>query len=46
MDESRHIALIEELRVLPAEASWVELERNNIDPDIIGQRCSALSNAA
>jgi hypothetical protein len=42
----RDIALIDELRALPAEATWVEFKGNNTDPDMIGVRCSALSNAA
>lgn len=42
----RDIALIDELRALPAEAAWVEFKGNNTDPDMIGVRCSALSNAA
>lgn len=46
MNEARDIALIDELRVLPAETSWVEFKANNTDPDVIGKRCSALSNAA
>lgn len=46
MSEARDIALIDELRALPAETAWVEFKGNNIDPDVIGKRCSALSNAA
>lgn len=46
MNEARDIALIDELRSLPAETSWVEFKGNNTDPDVIGKRCSALSNAA
>lgn len=46
MNEARDIALIDELRALPAETSWVEFKGNNTDPDVIGKRCSALSNAA
>lgn len=46
MSEARDIALIDELRALPAETSWVEFKANNTDPDVIGKRCSALSNAA
>lgn len=42
----RDIALVDELRALPAEAAWVEFKGNNTDPDMIGVRCSALSNAA
>jgi len=43
---SRDIALVDELRSLPAETAWVEFKANNVDPDAIGKRCSALSNAA
>lgn len=46
MNEGRDIALIDELRALPAETAWVEFKSNNIDPEVIGKRCSALSNAA
>lgn len=46
MTEARDIALIDELRALPAEAAWVEFKGNNADPEMIGKRCSALSNAA
>lgn len=42
----RDIALIDELRGLPSETSWVEFKGNNTDPDMIGVRCSALANAA
>ena len=46
MNESRDIALIDELRALPAETPWLEFKGNNSDPEMIGKRCSALSNAA
>lgn len=46
MTAARDIALIDELRALPAEAAWVEFKGNNTDPEMIGKRCSALSNAA
>lgn len=46
INETRDIALIDELRALPAETSWVEFKGNNTDPEVIGKRCSALSNAA
>lgn len=42
----RDIALIDDLRALPSETSWVEFKANNTDPDMIGKRCSALANAA
>lgn len=44
--KNRDIDLIDELRRLPSESAWVEFKRNNSDPDGIGKRCSALSNAA
>ena len=43
---NRDSDLIDELRRLPAESAWVEFKRENSDPDRIGRRCSALSNAA
>jgi predicted HTH transcriptional regulator len=46
MHPSRDIALIDELRALPAETDWLEFKANNSDPEMIGKRCSALSNAA
>jgi ATP-dependent DNA helicase RecG len=46
MSTSRDIELIDQLRTLPAETTWVEFKRNNADPKMIGQRCSALANAA
>jgi predicted HTH transcriptional regulator len=46
MNVSRDVALIDELRAMPAETPWVEFKGNNTDPDMIGKRCSALSNAA
>lgn len=46
MNLERDIALIDELRALPAETPWLEFKANNTEPDVIGRRCSALSNAA
>jgi ATP-dependent DNA helicase RecG len=46
MSSVRDVALVDELRALPAETPWVEFKGNNTDPDMIGKRCSALSNAA
>ena len=46
MNPSRDIALIDELRALPAETDWFEFKANNSDPDMIGKRCAALSNSA
>lgn len=43
---ARQHALIDDLRALPAEASWVEFKENNTDPELIGKLISALSNAA
>lgn len=42
----RDVALIDDLRALPAETAWVEFKHENTDPDGIGKRVSALSNAA
>lgn len=38
--------LVEELRKLPNETTWLEFKVNNSDPDEIGEYLSALSNAA
>ncbi len=46
MNVIRDIALVDELRALPAETAWLEFKGNNSDPDVIGKRCAALSNAA
>ena len=46
MNEARDIALIDELRALPAETPWLEFKGNNTDPEMIGKRCSGLSNSA
>ena len=43
--QDRDIDLINDLRALSAETPWVEFKRNNTDPQMIGERCSALSNA-
>ncbi len=45
MTEPRTLALIEDLRRLPAETSWVEFKENNTDAQLIGKLMSALSNA-
>jgi predicted HTH transcriptional regulator len=42
----RDIALVDHLRAQPSEAEWIEFKVNNSDPEMIGKRCSALSNAA
>lgn len=46
MNRARDIALVDELRAMPAETAWLEFKHNNADPEMIGKRCSALSNAA
>ena len=43
---TRDIVLIDELRAMPEETAWLEFKHNNTDPEMIGKRCSALSNAA
>ena len=43
---SRILALIDDLRALPAETPWVEFKDSNSDPEMIGGLISALSNAA
>jgi predicted HTH transcriptional regulator len=42
----RQLALIDDLRALPAETAWAEFKENNTDPELIGKLISALSNAA
>jgi len=44
--EARTLALIDDLRALPAETAWVEFKHNNADARTIGTLISALSNAA
>lgn len=44
MSTERDVALIEELKRLPAETSWFEFKSNNKDPVMIGRLASALSN--
>lgn len=46
MTASRTLALVDDLRARPSEASWVEFKENNADPQMIGRLISALSNAA
>ncbi len=46
MADSRDIDLIEELRSQSNELPWLEFKRDNIEPQSIGKRCSAISNAA
>ena len=40
------IRLVDELRKLRSEASWVEYKHNNYKPDMIGEDISAIANAA
>lgn len=46
MADVRVLALIDDLRRLPAETAWVEFKENNTDPNVIGKLISALSNSA
>jgi len=46
MSIERDIALVDELRAHTSEAPWLEFKRNNVDPEVIGKLCSALSNSA
>ncbi len=43
MTQSRDVDLINDLCALPAETSWLEFKKDNIGPEAIGVRCSALS---
>lgn len=44
--DPRTLATIDDLRKLPAEASWAEFKENNAEAAMIGKLISALSNAA
>ena len=46
MTNVRTLALIDDLRDLPAETPWVEFKENNADPRVIGRLISAISHAA
>ncbi|MEN8133426.1 MAG: ATP-binding protein [Pseudomonadota bacterium] len=46
MNASRDIDLIDDLRAMPSELPWLEFKKDNFNPEVIGKRCSALSNAA
>ena len=46
MTDPRTLAIIDDLRKLPAEAPWAEFKENNSDGQMIGKLISALSNAA
>lgn len=46
MADARTLALIDDLRKLPAETSWAEFKENNADPQMIGRLISAMSNSA
>lgn len=46
LTDPRLLALVTDLLQLPAEQPWVEFKHNNSNPDQIGVRVSALSNAA
>jgi ATP-dependent DNA helicase RecG len=46
MTDPRTLALVGDLRRLPAETPWVEFKENNADAQMIGKLLSALSNAA
>lgn len=46
MNVERELALVEELRSHTSECNWLEFKKDNTDHEMIGKRCSALSNAA
>lgn len=46
MTDPRTLAIIDDLRKLPAEAPWAEFKENNADAPLIGKLISALSNSA
>jgi len=46
MTEPRPLAIIDDLRKLPAEAPWAEFKENNANAALIGKLISALSKSA
>lgn len=46
MNPQRDIDLVDELLAVGSETDWLEFKKDNVEPDSIGVRCSALSNAA
>ena len=46
LPDTYYQSLVEELRKLPAETVWLEFKHNNTDPEMIGERLSALANSA
>lgn len=46
MSDERDIDLINDLVENADETTWLEFKKDNIDPKVIGIRCSALSNSA
>lgn len=46
MTAPRTLALIDDLRKLPAEVPWVEFKENNADPQMVGKLIAALSHPA
>lgn len=46
MDENQCVSLLRELILLPSETEWVEFKQDNIDPKMIGEYISCLSNSA
>lgn len=46
MNPQRDIDLIDELLAVGSETDWLEFKKNNVEPDTMGVRCSALANAA
>lgn len=40
------VALVRSLAALPSETDWLELKRDNSDPEMIGRAVSALANSA
>lgn len=46
MNTRELIALVDRLRALPTETEWLEVKRNNADPQALGEYLSALANEA
>lgn len=46
MNDAELSSLLSVLRAAPHESEWIEFKQNNESPDMIGQRLSALANAA
>jgi len=46
MTKDKHIALFEKLVQLPTETEWLEFKVDYSNPEMIGEKITALSNGA